>query len=341
MYYHYFGGAFAISLIINVLLVLAGSFRLKKHKAIFRSGGISIILAFLVLVFFSTELEKTTQITGLLIGVFLILIFGIVDDFKDINWKKQLFFQVLLAAILIFSGYSINYITGPYQEMIRLDKLILNIGSFSLSIISSLVIIAWVVSIINAINWVDGIDGLVGTLALLSSIALVVVSLLQHVNQPAIAIISLIFAGSICGFFWFNAPPARIEAGTSGSYAIGFILASLAIIAGTKIATSMIVLAIPIVDSIWVIAERKKTGKPITKRDKRHLHYKLRSIGWSDKQIILLYGSFVSTMLFLFFISQARIIKLSIVVLEVLIILLFIGFVTKIKTKGLKKSYVT
>lgn len=339
MYYYYFGGALAISMIVNTLLITVGSIERNKDRSIFRLGGIGIILAFFLLVILSEELVKTPQIIGLLCGVLLILVFGIIDDFKNLNWKKQLIFQIFLAFILIISGYTINYIIGPNQEIIRFDWFVLKIGAFSLSIFGALLVIIWVISIINAINWADGVDGLVGVLALLSSIALVVVSLLQHVNQPAIAIISVIFAGSVCGFFWFNAPPAKIEAGTSGSYAIGFILASLAIIAGTKIATSMIVLAIPIVDSLWVIFERKRIGKPITKRDMRHLHYKLRFLGWSDLSIVVLYGGFITTMLLTFFIVQTRIAKLSTVSLEIILILLFIGFITKIVNKGYIKNH--
>jgi len=333
MSYYYFGGACAISLLINAFLVFVIPKGKKSNPFIYRLGGIAIILAFFLPVIFSQQLVKTPQICGLLIGVALILIFGILDDFMNIDWKKQLAFQFLLALILIFHGFAINYIAGPNQEMIRFDGPIANVGKYSLGIFSSVLISAWVISIINAVNWVDGVDGLVGILALLSSAALIFVSLLEHVNQPAIAMMGLIFAGSISGFMWFNFPPAKIVAGTSGSYAIGFILASLAIIAGTKIATSMIVLAIPLVDSFWVIAERIKKKKPLTKRDKRHLHYKLRALGWSDQKIVFAYSSFVSILLFIYFLVTPRIARLSIVALEIFLILLFIGFITKIKTR--------
>lgn len=333
----YFGGALAISLAISALFVVVGFRQTKKGRNPNRLGGIGLIVSFVVLVLLAEDLVKTPQISGLLFGVFMILIFGVIDDFKNISWKKQLIFQVFLAIVLIVSGFSISYISGPLQGMIRLDWLTFNIGSISVNVLSTLLIIFWVVAILNAINWADGIDGLSSTLALLGALALVLVSLLEHVNQPAIAIISFIFAGGVCGLLWFNFPPAKIEAGSSGSYAIGFILASLAIIAGTKIATAMIVLAIPMIDLAWVVVDRFIKKKKLTARDdnKRHLHYRLRQRGWSDIKIVSSYGAFILVMLAIFFLAPSRILKLSTIVVEALLI---IGFLVYMETYKLKQK---
>jgi len=94
----------------------------------------------------------------------------------------------------------------------------------------------------------------------------------------------MIVAGTALGFLIFNFYPSRILAGTSGSMFMGFILAVLAIFAGTKIATSILVMSIPVIDFIWVIGERIKNKKSIFQPDMFHVHYKLLSLGWSQKK---------------------------------------------------------
>ncbi|MEA1925658.1 MAG: MraY family glycosyltransferase [Patescibacteria group bacterium] len=332
MFVVYFGGAFAFSLAVSALFVLLGG-REGKYRDLFRRfGGVGIIAAFILGILSADVLIKTPRVVAMLLGTFFILIFGVIDDIKNISWRWQLLFQVFLALTLIAFGCSIQYISGPFGEMIRIDKYILILGDLSLNIISAALITVWVISIINAVNWADGIDGLAGTISLFGCAALVWVSLMEQVNQPAIAIMGLIFAGSVIGFLWFNIPSAKIEAGSSGSYAIGFILASLAIIAGTKIATAMIVLIVPLVDSLWVILERMRNKEQITKRDKRHLHYKLRARGWSDIKIVSVYSVFISLMLFLSILAPTRILKLGTIVLEIVLIIGFIYYVSRSKS---------
>ncbi len=285
-----------LDIFLQALVISGGLFwvGLKFYKGKSRRwGGIILTLVFVGLVLAHRELEITRQLAGVLLGSFLILAFGIWDDFKNLSWKVQIIFQIVLVGILVYFGFNIEYFTGLNGQDVRVDKLVLqgiSIGSFTF-------IFLWVVGIINAINWADGADSTMGSIAIIGGLSLLFVSLLPEVNQPAIAIITSIFLGSLAGFLLFNLPPARIEAGTSGSYFVGFILASLAIIAGGKIITIMIVLILPVVDFLWVIFERWQDKKSIFKKDKRHLHYKLRSIGWSDRSIFLSYFIFLGSVL--------------------------------------------
>jgi len=114
-------------------------------------------------------------------------------------------------------------------------------------------------------------------------------SLLPHVNQPAVAILSAISGGAILGFLVFNWHPARIMAGTSGAWFFGFLLASLSIFAGAKIATVLMATLIPVLDLANVIRERHKVGESIFRGgDNRHLHHKLVKLGLEEKQIVSL-----------------------------------------------------
>ncbi len=327
----YFVVALITSFAIGFYVVRQKDKKSKKHFV--RMGGIAMIVAFLACMLINPELAKTSQIVALMGGVFLILFFGLIDDAKNLSWKVQLSFQVALVFLLIFSGYSIDYLVGPGGEMIRFDAWNISVFQISLPVISIAIIFLWTLSVMNAINWADGIDGLAGGIGLVGALSLFLISLTKEVDQPAIAIIAIIFLGSILGFWWLNFPKARIEAGTSGSYFIGFVLASTAIIAGTKIATAMIVLAIPLVDLVWVIGQRIKRKSPITKKDLSHLHHKLRSIGWSNSRIVTSYLCFIVLMFVATSVAATREEKFAIIGMEIILITLFLFFVSRKQQK--------
>ena len=140
----------------------------------------------------------------------------------------------------------------------------------------------------NVINFSDGIDGLAGTI---SAIALLVISILSSrlpVDQPATMLLALIGLGSVLGFLVWNLPPAKIFMGDSGAMFLGYLTAVLAIIAGAKLATTLVVLALPIIDSMIVIIGRLVKGKnPMTHADKSHLHHRLLAAGLTVRQTVL------------------------------------------------------
>jgi UDP-GlcNAc:undecaprenyl-phosphate GlcNAc-1-phosphate transferase len=114
-------------------------------------------------------------------------------------------------------------------------------------------------------------------------------SLLPHVNQPATAILCSIAGGAILGFMIFNWYPSKILAGTSGAWFFGFVLASLSIFAGAKIATVLMATLIPVLDLARVAWERYQAGQSIfLGGDNRHLHFKLLKLGWSEERIVVL-----------------------------------------------------
>jgi len=282
-----------------------------------RWGGAVLIAVFIGMVLLHRELELTTQLKGILTGSLLILAFGFWDDYKNLSWKVQAIFQILLVTVLVYSGFSVDYFAGLNGDEIRIDRLILQ----GISMGSIAFIFLWVTGIINAINWADGVDSSMGSIAVIGGLSLIFVSFLPEVNQPAIAILASIFLGGLVGFLIFNLPPARVEAGTSGSYFVGFILASLAIIAGSKIITVMIVLVLPLVDFIWVIIGRWKNKKSIFKKDKRHLHHRLKKIGWSDRRIFLSYFIFLGSVLIIYSLLENRIERVLLIAVETILVL--------------------
>jgi UDP-GlcNAc:undecaprenyl-phosphate/decaprenyl-phosphate GlcNAc-1-phosphate transferase len=270
---------FLLSFVIAVLVI---SFFLsigKKYKRgnYRRFGGAVAILVFWLVVLFNKHLVTTKPILGILTGSFLILIFGLWDDIKSLSWKKQLFFQIIIAVAAIFFGVRSGYISNPFGGAISLENPLIYLPFF----------ILYYLLFINSLNWLDGIDGLSGSVTIVALGTIFFLSFKPEVNQPATAILCAIAGGAVLGFLVHNFKPARIIAGTSGSWFFGFLLASLSIFAGAKIATVMTVSIIPILDLMRVTWERCAAGQSIFQgNDDRHLHFKLLKSGMSERKIL-------------------------------------------------------
>jgi UDP-N-acetylmuramyl pentapeptide phosphotransferase/UDP-N-acetylglucosamine-1-phosphate transferase len=254
----------------------------RRHKSVSRFGGIALIISFILAVLLDAHLSMSSQLLGLLLGAFLILFVGAWDDIVPVPWWAQLAFQVVLAIIIFASGMRAWVITNPFGGPIFLHPETAFLPSFIVGFL-------FIVLVMNAVNWADGADGLLGGVAVVAFLAIASVSLRPEVNQPTVAILAAILAGLSVAFLVFNFPPARIIAGTTGAYFIGFAIAALALFAGAKIATTLLVLAVPALDALLVIVSRFRAGvSPWKGGDERHLHDRLRRIGWSDRSIMLL-----------------------------------------------------
>jgi len=257
-----------------------------------RWGGVALILVFWLAVFLDKNLVIDKPLWGLLTGSAIILIFGIWDDLKELKPKIQLSIQILLALIIIGAGIAVDYIRSPLGGSIRLDQFKFLILDSQFSILGSLFIIAWIILIMNAVNWLDGLDGLAGGVSLIGFAAIFLLSISSVVNQPPIGILSIILVGALLAFLIFNFPRKQgsiIFLGTSGSMFLGFMLGSLSIYSGSKVATAFLVLGVAVLDAIWVIWQRFKNGVPVWKADQRHLHHRLLQMGFSQRQIVGLY----------------------------------------------------
>lgn len=292
-----------------------------SKKNIFRVGGVAMIIAFNLAILFNDYLVITPVLGGVMLASIFVLIVGVWDDVNEVFWKTQFFYQVAIATLVYIFGLRIYAITNPLGGTIEFDS---SLGV----IISILLVILWIVVIINSMNWLDGIDGLSGGVSFICAMTMVFLSLTPHVNQPPVAIIALIISGTILGFLVFNFNPSMVIAGTSGSMFMGFSLAALAIFAGTKIATAILVLAIPIIDFLWVIGERIKNKKSIFKADENHLHHKLMQLGWSQRKIALHY--YAVTIMIAIIALNTRVVGKSITLLAAVIIMVVaIFFINK------------
>jgi len=297
--------------------------RHSHKKGISRFGGVALIMSFLVAIFLDKNLVISAPLLGVLIASVLILFLGVIDDIKQVSWKLQLFSQLLIVILIYVMGVRLQYITNPFGGVLLFNT---GLGSIVGFIISA----CWILFIMNAMNWIDGDDGVVGGVTFIGVISIFFLSLRPDVNQPPIAIITMTLAGGLLAFTFFNFHPAKIMAGTSGSVFMGFVLSVLAIFAGAKIATTLLVLTVPIVDAIWVIGERLKVGDSIFSADKKHLHFRLREIGWSSKQICMFY--YFITALVAFFALNASTAGKGVIFIVIALMMIALLFAVRRKT---------
>jgi UDP-GlcNAc:undecaprenyl-phosphate GlcNAc-1-phosphate transferase len=250
------------------------------RKYLFRSGGVLLASVFCLTIVYDSHLVVDRPLGLLLAGILSVLAFGVADDILKFPWHTQFMFQLLLITFLFSFGIGIHSVVLPV------------IGHWSIVFqwVSYLVTTAWLLVIINAVNWADGVDGVAGSVSGIGFFTIFLLALRPEVYQPPIAIIALIATGVTLGFLFFNFSPAKFIAGTAGSYFWGLLLGVLAIFAGTKIATTLLVLSLPLIDALWVVINRLRSGVSIFQGDQHfHLHYRLRERGWSDRRIALTY----------------------------------------------------
>jgi len=259
----------------------------KRHshvQNVSRFGGVAIIISFAITLLVDQNLVLTEQLNAVLFASFLILVFGLVDDVFEISWKKQFVLQLVAVIVVCSAGVGIRYLTNPLGGTVQLTSGILLAVGYVLAG-------SWIILLMNSLNWIDGTDGLSGGISAIAASVIFLLSLKPEVYQPPIAIVSVALLGALIGFLIFNIYPAKIMAGTSGSLFMGFILASLSIVAGTKIATTLLVLSIPILDALWVVFERIRSRTSIFEADTRHMHHRLLDLGWSHRLIWIFFCS--------------------------------------------------
>lgn len=250
----------------------------KVHDRVMpRLGGLAIFVAFTIPTFMALGFNK--QFIGLLLGGIVILVLGVLDDIKDLSPKVKLAGQLVAALILIGFGAKVDILTNPFGSK-----------PIELGLLSIPVTIFWIVGVTNAVNLVDGLDGLAAGIA---AIAAATLGLVAMENDPAITVVAFILVGAIIGFMRYNFNPARIFMGDSGSLFLGYTLAGLAIMGLAKSATvyslfiPVLVLGVPILDTLFAIIRRIINDQPIFKADKAHLHHCLLASGLSHRQAVL------------------------------------------------------
>ena len=252
----------------------------KVHKKpIPRLGGLGIYLGFLLgYIIFGHE---SIQMNSILIGSFIIVLVGIIDDINPIKARYKLIGQIIGASVVPIFG-------GMLLKDVSAFGIYLNFGYFSY-----IITILFIVGIINCINLIDGLDGLAGGLSAIYFIMIGVVSILFNNSSGLDTILTFIMLGATLGFLVHNFNPASIFMGDSGSMFLGYIIAIIALLGYKNVTfTSLVVpvflIAIPIMDTLFAIVRRVLKHEPIMKPDKSHLHHQLLKLNFSVRKTVLI-----------------------------------------------------
>ncbi len=267
-----------------------------QRRPISRTGGYGIVGAFLLAVLTSLAFANWGPqdrgwggtLAGLAAGALFLIPFAMWDDYRRLPPLPQLLAQIGCAIVPLLFGIRIDSVSNPFST----QSIVLPFAA------GVALTIFWIVGMINALNWLDTSDGLAGGVAMIGALTLFAASLLQRdargelVPQYTIALLPLALAGACLGFLIYNFPPARIFMGTGGSMFLGYALGVLSIIGSVKIATAVLVLGIPILDTALVILQRLARGRsPLRGGDGAHLIHRLLAAGLSVRQLaLLLYG---------------------------------------------------
>ncbi|MER3501746.1 MAG: hypothetical protein IMHGJWDQ_000126 [Candidatus Fervidibacter sp.] len=248
-------------------------------------GGIAIVLATLVGTFASWGLMRDLpdQVLGWLAGLLLIVAVGTFDDRFSIAPKVKLFGQILTALLPIASGIRIAFINNPFGDGY------LYLASWQ----EWLVTLFWIVALINALNLIDGLDGLAAGISFFAALTLAFLAASQKLFLIAAAFAAM--AGACMGFLPYNFHPARVFMGDTGAMALGYLFATLSILGSVKSVAALsvffmtlVVLAYPLLDTIFAIVRRWLSRRPIFSADREHLHHRLLDSGMDQRQAVLM-----------------------------------------------------
>lgn len=247
-------------------------------KPIPRMGGMGIFLGFLFgyMIFGS----PSPTMNSILIGSFIIILLGLFDDIKPIPAKVKLLGQLAAALIVVFYG----------------GIVMTNLSAFGYTInfyfMSYPITIFFILGCVNCMNLIDGLDGLSGGISAIYFLTIGIIAAIQTAFGLDYTI-TFIMLGSLLGFLIHNFNPASIFAGDCGSMFMGFMIAIVALL-GFKSATltsliiPLLIIAIPILDTLFAILRRTLKGESISTPDKYHIHHQLLKKNLSQRETVLI-----------------------------------------------------
>ena len=293
-----YGAAVALLIVVLLTPAVGGMARLLgvvddpderrlNRRPIPRLGGLAIFMGILVpaLAF----LDLSSEMRGILLGAAVACVVGAIDDFRGLAPAPKLAGQVLAAAIPTAFGVWIDHFTLPFLGAVDVPPWI-----------GVPVTILRIVAVMNMVNFLDGMDGLASGVCAIAGVTFAVIAL--SLGKVDAAVLSAIVAGACVGFLRHNFFPARIFMGDSGALVLGFTLASVSVAGLLKTASTVVlflpllVLAVPIIDTSFVVLKRLKYRQPISAADRSHLHHRFINIGFSQRRAALMMWAWTASL---------------------------------------------
>ena len=247
--------------------------RRLNRRPVPRLGGLALFLGIFVPALAFLPFSHETR--GMLLGAAVAVTVGAVDDFRGLRWYEKLAGQLIAAGIPISFGIWVDRFTFPFLGIHALPEW----AGAPLTLI-------WIVAIMNMVNFLDGLDGLAAGVAAIAGLTFAVIAL--SLAKTDAAILAAIVFGACVGFLRHNFYPARIFMGDSGALLLGFVLATISVQGLLKTAATvalffpLLVLAVPIVDTTFVVMRRLKHGEHVFEGDQAHLHHRFLRRGFSQ-----------------------------------------------------------
>src|SRR5919109_1636963 len=278
------GALLAASIVILLTPAVGGMARLLgvvdrpegrrlNRRIVPRLGGLALFFGVFVPALAFLDLSGETR--GLLLGAAVATTVGLVDDFRGLRWWEKLGGQIAAATIPVGFGIWVHRFTFPVLGVHTLPEWV----GMPLSVF-------WIVAVMNMVNFLDGLDGLAAGVSAISAFTFTLIALSMPHPQVQAAILSAVVLGAALGFLRHNLYPARIFMGDSGALLLGFVLAAVPPQGLLKTASivTLVVLAVPIIDTSFVVARRLKYRQPIYAADRAHLHHRFVNIGFSQRR---------------------------------------------------------
>lgn len=295
---------FATVIITPLVILLAKRFgfvddpKTHKHpamvhsKPIPRAGGIALFIGTWIAGFIFLHISKL--FVGLFVASLIAMVVGTIDDKYDISRYLRFAINFLCAAIVVGSGVGVSYITNPFGGILHLDALrwtFTFFGTHTIFILPDFFALIWIAWVMNMLNWSKGVDGQMPGVVAISGLVIGLLGLRFSLTDPYTFLgthLAFALSGAALGFLIYNFYPAKIFPGY-GATSIYLLLATLAILSTSKLATAVLVMGVPMVDGIFTIIRRIASGKSPFWMDNKHLHHLLLRLGYGHRSIALFY----------------------------------------------------
>jgi UDP-GlcNAc:undecaprenyl-phosphate GlcNAc-1-phosphate transferase len=283
--------AFAVAAVVTLvttpltarLAVRVGAIDLPRdrdlHEApVPRLGGLAILAGALVSAVLFLPIDG--QMRGILGGALLVTIIGALDDLYDMPPALKLVGQIAAAAVPVAAGVRVETFTLPFVGSVDL-------GPEGGGLLTGLAMVA----VMNVVNFTDGVDGLAAGVCTISGVTFAIIAL--SLERDEAGILAALTAGAALGFLWHNFHPASVFMGDAGSNLLGLLLACIAVQGVLKTAAvvalvfPLVVLAVPILDTAFVVAKRFKYRRPAWEADTEHFHHRMARIGFSQRRTVI------------------------------------------------------
>jgi len=323
----------------------------KKHfHPVPLMGGVAIFLSFWIVIGIAWRYYgllslhiNSRQLFFLFLGTAVLMVVGFFDDKYKISAGVRLIFSVLAVILVLIGGMQLSGITNPFGAgTIGLDYWKISVGSWGTILVgANILMFLWLLGMMYTTKILDGLGGLSTGVVLIGAVMMAFLSNTAKFYQPDVRFLAVVFAGACLGFLVFNFYPAKIFLGEGGSLFLGLVLGVLAVISGGKIATALLVMAVPIIDLGWVIFDRLIHRQPLSHGDRRHLHFRLVDAGLSERvAVLLLYAvSFSFGITTLFLPSKLKLVALIILFVGVIMLELFLNRLSVILSKAKNPLY--